>query len=134
MVVVNGGVVRNVGVQEEGVVQILHVEDKGGGIDPVVELVGFVVAHEEAVIFGEPALVHVAHVFVGHLADLLHVGGVRHVHNRDVIGVATKRDLFALVIGVRAVVDHHLRIVGVARLFPGAQNGGVERVVDVDHV
>ena len=134
VVVVNGGVVRNVSVQVEGVVQILHIEDEGGGVDPVVELVGFVVAHEEAVVFGQPALVHVAHVVVSHLADLLHVGGVRHVHNGDVVRVATKRDLFALVVGVRTVVDHHLRIVGVARLFPGAQNGGVERVVDVDHV
>ena len=66
---------------------------------------------------------------------------IRYVGDAEGGHVGAEADLPALVVGVRAVIDHALDVVRVARppppgrrILEAAGEGGLERILDIDHV
>ena len=131
-VVVNGWRGAHMGPDEGGVVQVLHVEDVGAGVDgPLVQLVA---DKQEFVVFGQPALVGVGRGGIALGADEVGVARIGHVHDGDGVLVEAEGNLLAAILGIRPDVVDDLGVVGITVLGEAADQGGVQGVVEVEDV
>ena len=127
-------VVRFVKAHHHRGIQVRHVGDVGAGAVAVVALVQFVVEIQETTVLAQPPLVRVGRLAVIERRDLHHVRFVGHVHDgHATAAVEAKRHFLARVIRVRAIVKHHLGVVGV-RTVVGPRHRWGTGVGDVDGV
>ena len=131
-VVVNGGGGADVRADERHVVEVLHVEDVGAGVDGA--LVQLVAEQDVLVVFGQPALVGVGGGGIACGADEPWVGGVGDVDDGQGVLVEAEGDLLAREIRIGPGVGDDLGVVGVAVCGEGADGKRVGRVADVHNV
>ena len=131
-VVVDGRRGAHVGADQADVVQVLYVEDVGARVDRA--LIELVADQQVFVVLGQPALVGVGRRGVARGAEQHRVSGIGHVHDGHGILVETEGNFLARVLCIRPDVVHDLGVVAVAVLGEAADEGGGERVADVDDV
>ena len=131
-VVVDGRRGAHVGADQADVVQVLYVEDVGARVDRA--LIELVADQQVFVVLGQPALVGVGRRGVARGAEQHRVSGIGHVHDGHGILVETEGNLLSRVLRIGPDVVHDLGVVAVAVLGEAADEGGGERVADVDDV
>ena len=131
-VVVDGGRRTDVCSDQLGRIEVQAVEDVGPGVHAA--LIVLVVDEQIALILGQPALVGVGGAGIARVAQHDGVAGVGDVHHGDGILVEREGNLLAHVLGIRAVVDHNLGVVGVAVFSKAANQCRRRRGADVEDV
>ena len=131
-VVVDGRGRPHVRSDEGHVVEVLHIEDVGAGVDRA--LIEFVTDQQVFVVLGQPTLVGVGGRGVPCGAEQDGVAGIGHVHDGDGVFVEAEGDLLAGILRVGTDVVHDLGVVAVSVFRETADEGGVQRIADVDDV
>ena len=127
-------VVRFVKPNHHRGVQVGHVGNVSAGPVAEIALVQFVVEVQEPSIFAQPPLVGVGRLAVVERGNLHHVRFVGHIHDgHPTAAVETKRHFLSCVVRIRAVVKHHLGVVGVGAVI-GARHRGGRGIGNVDGV
>src|SRR5690606_38253724 len=133
LVVVNGWRGAIMEADQNGRSQAGHVKDAGAGVVSKTLLIQFVVNQQILVIVGQPSLVGVAAVGIGCARELHRSQMIGHVHNGDGVFIGIEADFFAKVVGIGAMIDDALGVVGIPIGTETAGVGGVERILNVDH-
>ena len=119
LVVVNALLGALVDAAEDGVGEVLDIDDVGGGVlvlsgASLLLLVELVIEQQVLVVLGDPALVGVGGTIVGGAAELARHSATSDVDDGQSILVVVEAELLVLVLGHGALVDDALSVVDVA--------------------